>query len=300
MKRGSLSIGMGGSGSPALALASQAEAEAGTNNTKAMTPLRVAQAITELGGGDRARVAGALHGYASAGEPGTPAQSHIDFSSFAYWSDGNVQIWIDGLMACSLMFAPSDPAVEGTFWVTTDQPDPATMAAFFASVINANFTSVMEADHTSGNPAVIIRSKTTGSSSFVSISGAFGGVSFGTPGQGNDPSDPSGEVAEVVLHTAGTGRRLRLVRAFMRCDSNTSTEVQIAFLAPSTGVYQSLAVLAVDAGTREFLPWSSGDFDDFYASSGADAQLVARYAPYGPGVPNDGTETHIGAVLEEF
>lgn len=34
----------------AVALASQAEAEAGTNNTKVMTPLRVAQAITALGG----------------------------------------------------------------------------------------------------------------------------------------------------------------------------------------------------------------------------------------------------------
>lgn len=32
-------------------LASQAEAEAGTNNTKMMTPLRTAQAITELGSG---------------------------------------------------------------------------------------------------------------------------------------------------------------------------------------------------------------------------------------------------------
>lgn len=37
-----------------IALASQVEAEAGTNNTKAMTPLRTAQAITELGlGGDQ-------------------------------------------------------------------------------------------------------------------------------------------------------------------------------------------------------------------------------------------------------
>lgn len=37
-----------------IALATQAEAEAGTNNTKAMTPLRTAQAIAELGlGGDQ-------------------------------------------------------------------------------------------------------------------------------------------------------------------------------------------------------------------------------------------------------
>lgn len=46
MKRGSLTIG-----APVLALASQAEAEAGTNNTKVMTPLRVAEAISALGGG---------------------------------------------------------------------------------------------------------------------------------------------------------------------------------------------------------------------------------------------------------
>lgn len=34
-----------------LDLASQSEAETGTNNTKVMTPLRTAQAISALGGG---------------------------------------------------------------------------------------------------------------------------------------------------------------------------------------------------------------------------------------------------------
>lgn len=50
MSRGSFNIAAGGAPAAALALASQAEAVAGTNNTKAMTPLRVAEAISALGG----------------------------------------------------------------------------------------------------------------------------------------------------------------------------------------------------------------------------------------------------------
>ncbi len=45
--KGSLNIQTGGT----VAYASQVEAETGTNNTKAMTPLRVAEAIAALGGG---------------------------------------------------------------------------------------------------------------------------------------------------------------------------------------------------------------------------------------------------------
>jgi hypothetical protein len=58
-------------------IASQAEAEAGTNNTKGMTPLRVAQAIAALAGGGggsgvtAAELAGALYGNVDVASAGT-------------------------------------------------------------------------------------------------------------------------------------------------------------------------------------------------------------------------------------
>ena len=66
-------------------IASQAEAEAGTDNTKVMTPLRVAQAVTALGGVTTSAVLSATAG-ASAGAVGTYAFATAGATDLAFGS----------------------------------------------------------------------------------------------------------------------------------------------------------------------------------------------------------------------
>ena len=217
-----------------LDIASQAEAEAGTDNTKAMTPLRTAEAIAALGsgGGGAAlvrHIAG-LSGFTDPGSSGAPPSPLIvQFGNVGDY--GVINLNIDGV-SYLFTFGTSDPADGSHFidisgFVTLQDYSVALKTAIEA----AGVPEVGSGDYTLDAPdsTMTITGIASGSARGLAGTSSLSSSSISGGGNGTDDTAPSGDVSSADIIAGIAGKSIKLVRLGRFGDAAFEQDVAVGY-----------------------------------------------------------------------
>ena len=216
-------------------IASQAEAEAGTDNAKAMTPLRAAEAIAALAGAAVFVGYGTLQGYTDAGSdavPATPASAI--FSSSSSGSDGEfVTINVNGVDYVFEFDPSADGVADGHISVPSSTP------ADIVTAINGSALGAIVTASTADVSDINLTALTAGTGTVINgISSASptitgGAITAGTDGSAAVP--PSGAVSSIELIPAKTGKTLIPIAFLAQVGGATGLNgVDVLILRPGT------------------------------------------------------------------
>lgn len=256
-----------------LTLASQAEAEAGTENTKAMTALRTAQAIAELagsGGSVRVTASGVLQGYTTAPVVlASPPPLVFDFSNSSHVS-GDITVDVSG-SALTVYFADSDPST--TPWVDTSGFSTwADLVGALESELLAHFSTAINTVVDSN--ILTVGCNASGASATITSTEAFADVTVSGGGSGVNAVAGSGHITEVILIPKVTGKIIKPERLFA---SGAGIDINVAFALKTTaGAYHALCE-NVPAGEVYCEPLIGGNFTKWLTGLGG-ADLIAYYS----------------------
>lgn len=264
-----------------LTLASQAEAEAGTENTKAMTALRVAQAIDALvpgGGGGAALVRGSaeLKGSDSpAVSASPPPPLTITFGSPSH-ADDVLYLTVDGSTTV-FFFQDSDPSV--TPWINTAaMTTSAELSDSLTTLINGLYPGLAS----DGSGVVTLTNLGVGTAASLAASSALADITSITGGGSGEEEVPeSGSISEVTLIAQDGTKKIKPVRIFAYDGEGLAVSVQFALKVGSN--YYPLAS-NVGSGEVYAEPLIGSHIGEWYSTGRASASLVARYTdppPFG-------------------
>ncbi len=183
-------------GGVAPPIASEEEATDGSNNTKMMTPLRVAQAITALaGGGSGVTIVSGqvtLQGNTTAAVSESPAIINLDGSGWDNSMEGTIQITVNGI-AHVWTVAINDPG-DGTSWINTTGASWGDLASYLETSITGAFFDVVGV--VIDGIYLEISTLASGSSQTIVINSSVAGIMVGGGGSssGTDNVAASGGV----------------------------------------------------------------------------------------------------------